>query len=80
MLIGQLHSLMDDEPVEQLKEKLKEIDRLNLENETLRNRVSEHEDKMLQIEADAAQQVQSVLDTNEKLKVNWLSYQETFLR
>ena len=39
MLIGQLHSLMDDEPVEQLKEKLKEIDRLNLENETLRNRV-----------------------------------------
>ena len=68
MLIGQLHSLMDDEPVEQLKEKLKEIDRLNLENETLRNRVSEHEDKMLQVEADAAQQVQSVLDTNEKLQ------------
>ena len=68
LLIGQLHSLMDDEPVEQLKEKLKEIDRLNLENETLRNRVSEHEDKMLQIEADAAQQVQSVLDTNEKLQ------------
>ena len=28
MLIGQLHSLMDDEPVEKLKEKLKEIDEL----------------------------------------------------
>lgn len=68
MLIGQLHSLMDDEPVEKLKEKLKEIDELKLENDNLRKNNNEYEDKILQIEADAAQQVQSVLDTNEKLQ------------
>jgi chromosome segregation ATPase len=68
MLIGQLHSLMDDEPVEKLKEKLKEIDELKLENDELKKSNNEYEDKILNIEADAAQQVQSVLDTNEKLQ------------
>ena len=44
MLIGQLHSLMDDEPVEKLKEKLKEIDELKLENDNLRKNNNEYED------------------------------------
>ena len=68
LLIGQLHSMMDDEPVEQLKHKLKEMGIVQSENERLRGEISGYEDKVLQIETDAAQQVQSVLDTNEKLQ------------
>ena len=68
MLIKQLHSMMDDEPMERLKTKLKEIEALQNENKRLVNQVSEYEDKVLQVETDAAQQVQSVLDTNEKLQ------------
>ena len=50
LLIGQLHSMMDDEPVEQLKHKLKEMGIVQSENERLRGEISGYEDKVLQIE------------------------------